>query len=190
QSVKYQSLVEDRLRHTDIAFSLCEDLYTSVQNCIELAQQIQQAGLQERSLLAGVLQADTQTAVLATDVWCFLARYGTAELCFHHVLLIAHLIRSCPGEGYQMFNLALLLRRLLFLMTPKHQVEFVERFPPAQEENQCVWHHTLLRSLCTEARMRVEDDVLAGASVVLQELENSGYRMGDILRLVREIKRQ
>uniref|UniRef100_A0A9J8DE39 Fignl1 interacting regulator of recombination and mitosis n=1 Tax=Cyprinus carpio carpio TaxID=630221 RepID=A0A9J8DE39_CYPCA len=365
QSVKYQSLVEDRLRHTDIAFSLCEDLYTSVQNCIELAQQIQQAGLQEmvhcpeyklfqkatkmcrffantlvhytkefkaflakscrrfhqlylqihskfppsvcapsvpsalseelrvavlvpmdamltqllsfqpfaesvldpdhqcstefylpqclllvsvlgklssqpeeamrlwsdgsqfseetprwsvfeavlhsfrrcmleravpvwlpgvmlrgqaqgrvslhqhvcvhmcacvavlptqhfapleRSLLAGVLQADTQTAVLATDVWCFLARYGTAELCFHHVLLIAHLIRSCPGEGYQMFNLALLLRRLLFLMTPKHQVEFVERFPPAQEENQCVWHHTLLRSLCTEARMRVEDD--------------------------------
>ncbi|XP_042633865.1 uncharacterized protein C1orf112 homolog isoform X3 [Cyprinus carpio] len=392
QSVKYQSLVEDRLRHTDIAFSLCEDLYTSVQNCIELAQQIQQAGLQEmvhcpeyklfqkatkmcrffantlvhytkefkaflakscrrfhqlylqihskfppsvcapsvpsalseelrvavlvpmdamltqllsfqpfaesvldpdhqcstefylpqclllvsvlgklssqpeeamrlwsdgsqfseetprwsvfeavlhsfrrcmleravpvwlpgvmlrgqaqgrvslhqhvcvhmcacvavlptqhfapleRSLLAGVLQADTQTAVLATDVWCFLARYGTAELCFHHVLLIAHLIRSCPGEGYQMFNLALLLRRLLFLMTPKHQVEFVERFPPAQEENQCVWHHTLLRSLCTEARMRVEDDVLAGASVVLQELENSGYRMGDILRLNR-----
>uniref|UniRef100_A0A8C2H5C3 Uncharacterized protein n=1 Tax=Cyprinus carpio TaxID=7962 RepID=A0A8C2H5C3_CYPCA len=390
QSVKYQSLVEDRLRHTDIAFSLCEDLYTSVQNCIELAQQIQQAGLHvhsssvkilnrllfltemviaiffgcilefkaflakscrrfhqlylqihskfppsvcapsvpsalseelrvavlvpmdvmltqllsfqpfaesvldpdhqcstefylpqclllvsvlgklssqpeeamrlwsdgsqfseetprwsvfeavlhsfrrcmleravpvwlpgvmlrgqaqgrvslhqhvcvhmcacvavlptqhfaplERSLLAGVLQADTQTAVLATDVWCFLARYGTAELCFHHVLLIAHLIRSCPGEGYQMFNLALLLRRLLFLMTPKHQVEFVERFPPAQEENQCVWHHTLLRSLCTEARMRVEDDVLAGASVVLQELENSGYRMGDILRLNR-----
>ncbi|XP_052391736.1 uncharacterized protein C1orf112 homolog isoform X2 [Carassius gibelio] len=390
QSVKYQSLVEDRLRHTDIAFSLCEDLYTSVQNCIELAQQIQQAGLQEivhcpeyklfqkatkmcrffantlvhytkefkeflakscrqfhqlylqihskfppsvcalfvpsvlseelrvavlvpmdvmltqllsfhpfaesvldpdlqsstelclpqclllvsvlgklssqpeeamrlwsdgsqfseetprwsvfeavlhsfrrcmleravpvwlpgvmlhgqaqgrvslhqhvcvhmcacvavlptqhfapleRSLLAAVLQADMQTAVLATDVWCFLARYGTAELCFHHVLLIAHLIRSCPGEGYQMFHLALLLRRLLFLMTPKHQVEFVKRFPPAQEENLCVWRHTLLRCLCTEARMRVEEEVLAGASVVLQELENSGYRMGDIPRL-------
>ncbi|XP_016391484.1 FIGNL1-interacting regulator of recombination and mitosis isoform X1 [Sinocyclocheilus rhinocerous] len=139
----------------------------------------------ERSLLAAVLQADTQTAVLATDVWCFLARYGTAELCFHHVLLIAHLIRSCPGEGYQMFHLALLLRRLLFLMTPKHQVEFVERFPPAQEENLCVWRHTLLRCLCTEARMRVEEEVLAGASVVLQELQNSGYRMGDIPRLNR-----
>ncbi|XP_016146079.1 uncharacterized protein C1orf112 homolog isoform X1 [Sinocyclocheilus grahami] len=139
----------------------------------------------ERSLLAAVLQADTQTAVLATDVWCFLVRYGTAELCFHHVLLIAHLIRSCPGEGYQMFHLALLLRRLLFLMTPKHQVEFVERFPPAQEENLCVWRHTLLRCLCTEARMRVEEEVLAVASVVLQELQNSGYRMGDIPRLNR-----
>ncbi|XP_050993793.1 uncharacterized protein C1orf112 homolog isoform X1 [Labeo rohita] len=392
QSVKYQSLVEDRLHHTDIAFSLCEDLYTSVQNCLELAQQIQQAGLQEvvhcpeyklfqkatkmcrffantlvhytkefkaflakschrfhqlylqihsrfspsvcapsvppalseelrvavlvpmdamltqllsfrpfaesvldpnhqcstelclpqclllvsvlgklssqpeealqlwsdgsqfseesprwsvfeavlqsfrrcmleravpvwlpgvmlrgqaqgrvslhqhvcvhmcacvavlpaqhfpsleQSLLAAVLQADTQTAVLATDVWCFLARYGTAELCFHHVQLIAHLIRSCPGEGYQLFHLALLLRRLLFLMTPKHQVEFVERFLPAQEENLCVWRHALLRCLCAEARMRVEEEVLAGASVVLQEWQNSGYRMGHIPRLNR-----
>uniref|UniRef100_A0A671P4F8 14 kDa phosphohistidine phosphatase-like n=1 Tax=Sinocyclocheilus anshuiensis TaxID=1608454 RepID=A0A671P4F8_9TELE len=121
----------------------------------------------ERSLLAAVLQADTQTAVLATDVWCFLARYGTAELCFHHVLLIAHLVSGeCAGN-------------VTFF------VEFVERFPPAQEENLCVWRHTLLRCLCTEARMRVEEEVLARASVVLQELQNSGYRMGDIQRLNR-----
>ncbi|RXN16812.1 zona pellucida sperm-binding 3-like isoform X1 [Labeo rohita] len=366
QSVKYQSLVEDRLHHTDIAFSLCEDLYTSVQNCLELAQQIQQAGLQEvvhcpeyklfqkatkmcrffantlvhytkefkaflakschrfhqlylqihsrfspsvcapsvppalseelrvavlvpmdamltqllsfrpfaesvldpnhqcstelclpqclllvsvlgklssqpeealqlwsdgsqfseesprwsvfeavlqsfrrcmleravpvwlpgvmlrgqaqgreQSLLAAVLQADTQTAVLATDVWCFLARYGTAELCFHHVQLIAHLIRSCPGEGYQLFHLALLLRRLLFLMTPKHQVEFVERFLPAQEENLCVWRHALLRCLCAEARMRVEEEnrilgcvlMLMGGSNLQAECEVSSVKI-------------
>ncbi|XP_043075256.1 uncharacterized protein C1orf112 homolog [Puntigrus tetrazona] len=139
----------------------------------------------ERSLLAAILQADMQTAVLATDVWCFLARYGTGELCFQHVLLIAHLIRSCPVEGYQLVHLALLLRRLLFLMTPKHQVEFVERFSPAQEENLCVWRHTLLRSLCTEARTHVEREMLAGASVVLQEWQNNGYRMGDIPRLNR-----
>uniref|UniRef100_A0A672P760 Si:dkey-97o5.1 n=1 Tax=Sinocyclocheilus grahami TaxID=75366 RepID=A0A672P760_SINGR len=371
QGVKYQSLVEDRLRHTDIAFSLCEDLYTSVQNCLELAQQIQQAGLQEvvhcpeyklfqkstkmcrffantlvhytkefktclaksccrflrlylqihckfppsvcapsvpsalseelrvavlvpmdamltqllsfrpfaesvldpnhqcstelrlllvnvlgklssqpeevlwlwsdgsqfseetprwsvfeavyrctcmleravlvwlpgvmlrgqaqgrvslhqhhfaslkRSLLATVLQAETQTAVLATDVWCFLAQYDTAELSFHHVLLLAHLIRSCPGEGYQLFHLALLLRRVLFLMTPKQQVAFVEHFPPAQEENLCVLRHTLLRGLCAEARMQVEKEVLSMASVVLQEWQNNSYKMEEIPRLNR-----
>ncbi|KAL0164816.1 hypothetical protein M9458_040569, partial [Cirrhinus mrigala] len=50
------------------------------------------------------------------------------------------------------------------------------RFPPAQEENLCV-------CLCAEARMRVEEEVLAGASVVLQEWQNSGYRMGHIPRL-------
>lgn len=139
----------------------------------------------ERSLLAAVLQADTQTALLATDVWCFLARYGTAELCYHHVVLIAHLLRACPAGGYQLFHLALVLRRLLFLMTPKHQVEFVERFPLSQEENLCVWRHTLLKCLCVEARVRVEEQVLDRATVVLEEWQNSGCRLGEIPRLNR-----
>lgn len=51
QSIKYQSLVEDRLHHTDISFALCEDLCRSVENCLELAQQIQQAGLQVKETL-------------------------------------------------------------------------------------------------------------------------------------------
>lgn len=137
----------------------------------------------EQSLLAAVLQADMQTAVLATDLWCFLARYGSADLCFHYVHLIAHLIRSCPSEGYQLFHLALLLRRLLFLMTPKHQMEFVELFPPSQEENLCVWRHTLLRCLCTEARSQVEEEVLSKASAVLQDWQDSGFRLGNLSRL-------
>ncbi|XP_057209428.1 uncharacterized protein C1orf112 homolog isoform X1 [Triplophysa rosa] len=139
----------------------------------------------ERSLLAAVLQADTQTAVLAMDVWCFLARYGSADLCFHHVHLVAHLIRSCPDKGYQLVHLALLLRRLLFLMTPKHQMEFVERFPPSQEENLCVWHHILLRCLSTEACVRVEEEVLSKASDALQEWQDSGYRLGNVSRVNR-----
>ncbi|KAL7887926.1 hypothetical protein AOLI_G00029000 [Acnodon oligacanthus] len=52
----------------------------------------------ERALLGAVLQSDTQTALLATDVWCFLARYGTAELCLHHVILIAHLVSVFSWE--------------------------------------------------------------------------------------------
>lgn len=139
----------------------------------------------ERSLLAAVLQADTQVAVLAIDVWCFLARYGSADLCFHHVHLAAHLIRSLPDEGYQLVHLALLLRRLLFLMTPKHQMEFVERFSPSQEENLCVWRHILLRCLCTEACTRVEEEVLSKAKDVLQEWQDSGYRLGNISRVNR-----
>ncbi|KAA0708492.1 hypothetical protein E1301_Tti005735 [Triplophysa tibetana] len=139
----------------------------------------------ESSLLAAVLQADTQTAVLAMDVWCFLARYGSADLCFHHVHLVAHLIISCPDKGYQLVHLALLLRRLLFLMTPKHQIEFVERFPPSQEENLCVWRHILLRCLSTEACVRVEEEVLSKASDALKEWQDSGYRLGNILSVNR-----
>ncbi|XP_072552075.1 FIGNL1-interacting regulator of recombination and mitosis [Salminus brasiliensis] len=136
--------------------------------------------LLERALLGAVLQSDIQTALLATDVWCFLARYGTAELCLHHVLLTAHLIKSCPSEGYQLAHLGLLLRRLLFLMTPNHQMEFIERFSPSEEANLCVWRLTLLRSLCSEVRVRVEREVLNRAQSALETWQDTGYRLGKV----------
>lgn len=46
QSVKYQSLVEEHLRHADITSCLCEDLQVSLNSCLELAEQIKREGLQ------------------------------------------------------------------------------------------------------------------------------------------------
>ncbi|KAM9443839.1 FIGNL1-interacting regulator of recombination and mitosis isoform 2-T2 [Clarias gariepinus] len=134
----------------------------------------------ERSLLDAVLQADTQTAVLATDVWCFLARYGTPELCLHHVLLVAHLIKSCSGASYQLTHLGLLLRRLLFLMTPNHQLELVECFLPSKEENLSVWSPVLLSSLCSDVRARVVREVLSSARTALDAWQATGCRLGKI----------
>ncbi|XP_053531761.1 uncharacterized protein C1orf112 homolog isoform X3 [Ictalurus punctatus] len=134
----------------------------------------------ERSLLGAVLQSDTQTAVLATDVWCFLARYGTAELCLHHVLLTAHLIKSCPGANYRLTHLGLLLRRLLFLMTPHHQLEFVECFLPSKDENLCVWSLVLLSSLCSDVRAHVEREVLNSVQVAIDAWHGAGYRLRNI----------
>ncbi|XP_060773326.1 FIGNL1-interacting regulator of recombination and mitosis isoform X2 [Neoarius graeffei] len=134
----------------------------------------------ERSLLGAVLQSDTQTAVLATDVWCFLARYGTAELCLHHVLFTAHLIKSCSSASYQLTHLGLLLRRLLFLMTPNHQLEFVECFLPSKDENFCLWSPVLLSSLCSDVRARVEVEVLSGVQAALDTWHGAGYRLGNI----------
>ncbi|XP_062857293.1 FIGNL1-interacting regulator of recombination and mitosis isoform X2 [Trichomycterus rosablanca] len=134
----------------------------------------------ERSLLDSVLQSDTQTTVLSTDVWCFLARYGTADLCLHHVLLTAHLIKSCPSKSCQNSHLGLLLRRLLFLMTPNHQMDFLKHFPPSQSENVCVWHPVLLRSLCVEVRACVVDEVLSSATAALDAWQGTGYRLGNV----------
>ncbi|XP_076873499.1 FIGNL1-interacting regulator of recombination and mitosis isoform X2 [Brachyhypopomus gauderio] len=133
--------------------------------------------LLERALFASLLQSDTQTAVLASDVWCFLARFGTAEICFHHVLLTAHLIKSCRSEGYLKSHLGLLLRRLLFLMSSHHQLEFVERFTPSRSENLCVWRAALLRSLCLEARVCVEREVLSSATSALDAWGTAGYKL-------------
>nr|XP_048715562.1 uncharacterized protein C1orf112 homolog isoform X3 [Caretta caretta] len=106
----------------------------------------------EHALLDAVLGSSMITSLLAMDSWCFLARYGTAELCAHHVFVIAHLIKSCPGECYQLSVLGVLLRRMLFLMAPDHQVEFTQKFPPKEAENLPLWQHISLKALTPDLR--------------------------------------
>ncbi|XP_048108783.1 uncharacterized protein C1orf112 homolog [Alosa alosa] len=139
----------------------------------------------ERSLLRALLQPDAQTALLAADVWCFLARYGTAELCLQHVLLVADLTKSCPDEAPQWNHLSLLLRRMLFLMTPSHQMELLERFPVSQEENMRVWGHLILRSLAPDVRARLEQGLTATAASVVSDWQKDGCRLGSLDRVNR-----
>ncbi|XP_023260992.1 uncharacterized protein C1orf112 homolog isoform X1 [Seriola lalandi dorsalis] len=134
----------------------------------------------ERCLFDAVLQADTQTALLATDVWCFTARYGTAELCLHHVLLIAQLVKTCTTECYQLFHMGLLLKRMVFLMTQNHQMELVMHFPPSDVENLRVWRHVLLRALSQEARHRVETDIIGLTQKALTDWQNAEYKLGQM----------
>lgn len=134
----------------------------------------------ERCLVDAVLQADTQTALLATDVWCFTARYGTAELCLHHVLLVAQLVKACTTECYQLVHLGLLLRRMVFLMTPNHQMELVARFPPSDVENLAVWRHVLLRALSHDARHGVETEIISLTQKALTDWQNGGYKLGQV----------
>lgn len=46
QSLKYQALIEEHLHHGDISSSLSDNLLASFHSCVELAEQIKQAGLQ------------------------------------------------------------------------------------------------------------------------------------------------
>ncbi|KAF7657876.1 hypothetical protein LDENG_00021100 [Lucifuga dentata] len=134
----------------------------------------------EHCLLDAVLQADTQTALLAADVWCFVARYGTAELCLHHVLLIAQLVKTCAAECYQLSHLGLLLRRVVFLMTPNHQMQLLEHFPPSEVENLVVWHHVSLRALSHDACHHAESDIIAVTQKTLTDWQNGGYKLAQM----------
>uniref|UniRef100_A0A8C8G3Y7 Uncharacterized protein n=1 Tax=Oncorhynchus tshawytscha TaxID=74940 RepID=A0A8C8G3Y7_ONCTS len=117
--------------------------------------------LLERSLLEAVLQPDTQTALLATDVWCFM-------------------VKSCGGECYQLSHLSLLLRRMVFLMTPEHQMELVERFPPSQDDNLPVWCHILLRALSHDARLRVKADIITLTDTTVTNWQKAGCKLGQL----------
>lgn len=53
--------------------------------------------------------------------------YFMTYLPFFHPLLLLPpspppQVKSCGGESYQLSHLSLLLRRMVFLMTPEHQV--------------------------------------------------------------------
>lgn len=137
----------------------------------------------EQCLVRAVLQADTLTALLAIDIWCFTARYGTAELCLHHGLLVAQMVKTCTVGSYQVSHLGLLLRRMAFLMTPNHQRTFVEQFPPSQMENLPVWSHVLIKAFCPEARSSVESALVGLAQNVSSDWQKAEYKLGHVHKM-------
>lgn len=137
----------------------------------------------EQCLVRAVLQADTQTALLAIDIWCFTARYGTAELCLHHTLLVAQMVKTGTIGSYQLSHLGLLLRRMAFLMTPNHQMAFVDQFPPSVMENLIVWSHILLKAFSQEARCIIESAFIGLAQKMLSDWQKDEYKLGQVHKM-------
>ncbi|XP_051867140.1 uncharacterized protein C1orf112 homolog [Pristis pectinata] len=134
----------------------------------------------ECSLLDAVLGPHMLTALLASDTWCFLARYGSAELCAHHVSLIADLVKSCCGDCYQLSHLSLLLRRLLFLMAAEHQVIFVKRFSPKEASNLLLWRQVSIKALTPELQKSVTSDITRTAIDQCKRWQNSKRSLGEL----------
>ncbi|XP_078074508.1 FIGNL1-interacting regulator of recombination and mitosis isoform X2 [Mustelus asterias] len=134
----------------------------------------------ECTLLDAVLRPHMLTALLATDAWCFLARYGSAELCAHHISLIAQLVKSCCGECYQLSHLSLLLRRMLFLMAADHQVAFVEKFSPKEMSNLLLWRQVNVKALTPELQKTVTSDITRTAIDQCLKWQSSKCALGEL----------
>uniref|UniRef100_A0A8C6WL66 Si:dkey-97o5.1 n=1 Tax=Neogobius melanostomus TaxID=47308 RepID=A0A8C6WL66_9GOBI len=134
----------------------------------------------EQCLVQAVLQADTHTALLAIDIWCFTARYGTAELCLHHAFLVAQMVKTSATGSYQSSHLGLLLRRMAFLITPNHQMAFVDEFPPSVMENLTLWSHILLKAFSQEARCKIESSIIGLAQKRLSDWQNDDCKLGQV----------
>ncbi|XP_035953860.1 FIGNL1-interacting regulator of recombination and mitosis isoform X4 [Halichoerus grypus] len=106
--------------------------------------------------------------------------YGTAELCAHHVTVVAHLIKSCPGECYQLTNLSVLLRRLFFFMAPPQQVEFIQKFSPKAAENLPLWQYISLQALPAELRKQAAREVTRVGIARCQEWLSSSRTLGEL----------
>uniref|UniRef100_A0ABM5G9Q7 FIGNL1-interacting regulator of recombination and mitosis n=1 Tax=Pogona vitticeps TaxID=103695 RepID=A0ABM5G9Q7_9SAUR len=125
--------------------------------------------LLECSLLETILASNMITTLLAMDAWCFLARYGTADLCSHHTFIVAYLIKACPADCYQVVLLGVLLKRLLFFMSSDHQVKFTELFPPKNPENLLLWQHLSLQALIPLLKHQVAHEIFMMGLAQCQE---------------------
>ncbi|KAJ6653872.1 hypothetical protein lerEdw1_008620 [Lerista edwardsae] len=95
--------------------------------------------LLECFLLETVLGSNMITALLAMDAWCFLARYGTADLCAHYAFIIANL------------------------------VEFTQKFLPKETNNLLLWQHLSLKALEPLLRKQVAHDLFVTGLAQCQE---------------------
>ncbi|XP_059530072.1 FIGNL1-interacting regulator of recombination and mitosis isoform X2 [Myotis daubentonii] len=134
----------------------------------------------DAALLSAVLGANMIASLLAMDAWCFLARYGTAELCAHHVTIVAHLIKSCPGECHQLTNLSILLRRLFFFMAPPHQVEFIQKFAPKEAENLPLWQHISFQAFPAELRKQTAHEVVRAGTAQSRRWLGGSRTVGEL----------
>ncbi|CAH8516655.1 unnamed protein product [Heterobilharzia americana] len=96
----------------------------------------------ETALLPSVLSEHPFVHLLAMDVWCFVARYGTSDLCLHYVTLLTSIVNkvarkiqmeNCVNESHSLSLMSMvsrlshLLSRLIVFLTPKQQSVYLHQ---------------------------------------------------------------
>ncbi|KAL0280139.1 UNVERIFIED_CONTAM: hypothetical protein PYX00_001521 [Menopon gallinae] len=96
--------------------------------------------LAETVLLKNVLQPNPWCALLASDIWCIMARSADGELCFNqlkHLCKLVNQIENWPMVPEKLY-LEVLMRRLFYLTSQKHRDLLYDLYPP--ENFLYLWH--------------------------------------------------
>uniref|UniRef100_A0A669DFD1 Fignl1 interacting regulator of recombination and mitosis n=1 Tax=Oreochromis niloticus TaxID=8128 RepID=A0A669DFD1_ORENI len=123
----------------------------------------------ECCLVEAVLQADTQTALLAADVWCF-------------TMILKKSIETTSVNKKIILINNVFSHNLMYLFS---QMELVSHFPPSEVENLPVWHHVLLRALSQDICRQVVTEVTGLTQKMLTDWQNGGYKLGQVGKVVR-----
>lgn len=76
----------------------------------------------ESLLLTNVLAESHWRASLASDVWCFVARFGSLELCYEHVQLLARVVKlTATRQGNGPVHARRLLTRMFRFLSDNHK---------------------------------------------------------------------
>ncbi|XP_068224185.1 FIGNL1-interacting regulator of recombination and mitosis-like isoform X1 [Palaemon carinicauda] len=79
----------------------------------------------EEVLLEWLLSGQTWPALLAADVWCFVSRYGTSNLCWDYCMLLLDILPKNGIHSHQRLIVSSLLSRLIPKLTAEDKDRFV-----------------------------------------------------------------
>ncbi|XP_060078013.1 FIGNL1-interacting regulator of recombination and mitosis-like [Ylistrum balloti] len=121
----------------------------------------------ERVLIQWLLSRSPVCAPLAADVWCFIARYGSADMCYSHITVLLELCQNIKGHNSDLHSILSLVYRLSKFLSPEHQNALVRQFPPCDDLTLwCLLPVTMLPS------DRVRDITVSMTSLCLQHMES------------------
>ncbi|XP_049813395.1 uncharacterized protein C1orf112 homolog isoform X2 [Schistocerca nitens] len=94
----------------------------------------------ETLLFENIFKHDFWRALLAGDVWCIVARYGSPDLCLHHLMLLVDMLKLLDwSSGYrpEVVQIISLIKRLYPLLPEKHKAQIIQSYP--LPENIVLW---------------------------------------------------
>nr|CAD7424237.1 unnamed protein product [Timema monikensis] len=119
----------------------------------------------EAAMLENILQCNVWRAMLAMDLWCLVARYGSAELCFHHVIFLLRILEKYPPGGPprpEAVFLSSLLGRLFPLLSDEHKAAVCKHFPPSRHPG--VWGSLGVSCLPDALKSSVAETLMQGVA--------------------------
>jgi len=93
--------------------------------------------LLERQLFLQIQNPSGWSALMTCDVWCFVARYGTSQLCHSHITLLSKMALNLPLQSFTSRNfwIKIIIGRLFNLLAPEEQNSWMEQFSPVEPHN-------------------------------------------------------
>nr|CAD7453529.1 unnamed protein product [Timema tahoe] len=125
----------------------------------------------EAAMLENILQCNVWRAMLAMDLWCLVARYGSAELCFHHIIFLLRILENFPPGGPrrpEAVFLSSLLGQLFPLLSDEHKAAVCKHFPPSQHPG--LWGSLGVSCLPDALKSSVAEKLMQGVVRSLKSL--------------------
>ncbi|KAK2142952.1 hypothetical protein LSH36_892g00000 [Paralvinella palmiformis] len=137
----------------------------------------------EDCLVENILSSNVHNTLLATDVWCFVVRYGSAELCLDHCLVLARLLQKMGSqESLQCCHLVNMLKRLTKFLAPEHVECFISQFPV--DSNFLVYSAVVFSAFSNEQLQKLAGHLLASCITAVDSwIESPTHKVSDARKL-------